>query len=1089
MKKSFQSIKFQLCFLIIFFNFPVIGQSVDYNHQIIRLPSCDSSALFEIILFCDIQSVQNVEVNIDWKDGTDTTFNCVIDQVEMSFMISNPITISHYYQYLTILPSTISINYLNGNPTNIQDAYFETSCDNNGFFNYNGTEIGTELNVFNSWNFPNELPSSAEYIIENNNNIQFTVQADLFYNSISACPSVFPLSISVDSNWLNTGYVWYQDPVIIQDTLTFGLWSDYFSNPVSMMYGVDSINFNYFIISANAVPNLNSSLVDSSYANLNSDFGTLTFYLSRDYLSAPDTSIRIRIDNPNNAFTFNTANLKNPIVGNEYFEFQPKVGDHFLVSFYVEIIDVDSSQLSYGLNYINAYLLNSGNINVSDDSTTFIFNFWEPCLGNNSTTVDLQLTCSSYFYDSIYHYQPTIIKDACQAVPGVQVTIQHPIELSLDTNNLFFNNYSIVNDSTIFMTRDLSQYDFNNMIDLPFYFNGLPISLNNLNFSCSILCTLDTNGIETCGAQLDYNLCNQIDSLNFYTFINFDEESSVIQFTNTLNYLNCNTGDTLHASMQFPIGLSVLSNNLLNAVVNNGILTFDLVGINSFDVIFNINQNLYDQNLFFSLTYNNISDTNNLNNTSQNYYQMPPDYCAQFVNDIIVSTSFNSNLFHVELNNYNYRTICNNVVTQKVVYPSNLVPVTSNLLNPIIFGDTLTFEVPDTSFYTVIFNINQFISGSVDTFNIEFLLMTDTSYFDNIQDSVIVYYPMNLCDSIDVATNSHNAQLIAPTQTGTINVYSNVLNCNGQLQAIFELPNWITPDLSQLIGASYANNLLTVNSISNFGSFNEFSFPVTFPGTTPAGTSVIIPYTLFNVADNSLYNNSDTIYAIVLNSYDPNEKIANLPQLISPDEQDKFLYEIHFQNNGNFPAYNVTVRDTIDANLDLNTFQFLSSQHPCIVTIDSISREVVFHFPNIQLNAYDIDSIASKGQFNYSISELEGISNGITIQNTAYIYFDFNPPIVTNTTSNHNGYLNVEETHLSENLHVWPIPTSTKLFIDGMDNIDELYIISIDGSIIKSKVDFVNDSVDLSMIPSGMYFIKARKGFDIYFEKIIIQSN
>jgi hypothetical protein len=58
-----------------------------------------------------------------------------------------------------------------------------------------------------------------------------------------------------------------------------------------------------------------------------------------------------------------------------------------------------------------------------------------------------------------------------------------------------------------------------------------------------------------------------------------------------------------------------------------------------------------------------------------------------------------------------------------------------------------------------------------------------------------------------------------------------------------------------------------------------------------------------------------------------------------------------------------------------------------------------------------------------------------------------------------------------------------------MDNIDELYIISIDGSIIKSKVDFVNDSVDLSMIPSGMYFIKARKGFDIYFEKIIIQSN
>jgi len=1087
MKKSSQKINFLIGFSFVFFNFHVIGQSFSFNQQLLRSPSCDSSALFELFLVSDIPSIQNVEVNIDWKDGTDTIFNCVLDQNYMGYMISNPINVSHYYEFITTLPSTISIDYLNGTATNVQDSTFEMPCDYNSFFNYTGVEIATELKVFNSWNDPFVLSSYPEYKIENNNGVQLNVQTDVFYYSLGACPSVFPLTVEVDSNWSNTGFTWYQEPLTIQNTLTFGPWSNYFTNPIFWGYGADSSNFDYFLISSNSVPNLNSKLQDSVYTSFYNNSGFMTFYLSRDSLSAPDTSLRIRIDNPNNVFTFNTTNLKNPIYGNEYFEFQPKIGDHFYWNFYVDIINVDSSQLTFGLNYINAYIVNSGNSNVNDDTTTFVIDYWEPCLGNSGTTVDLELNCSSYSYDSIYVYQPTIIKDICQVVPGVEITIQHPVALAPDTAN-FYYNYLILNDSTIFINADLNQYEFYSTIDVPFFFNGLPISSNILNFNTSLSCPLDTNGIESCGTQLDYNSCNQIDTLDFNTFISLVEANSTIQFTNALNYFNCNTSDTLHVSLQIPTGLAVLSNNLLNANVNNGILTFDLVGTSSFDLAFYLTQNLYDQNLLFTLNYNNLSDTNNLNNTSQIYYQMPPDYCSQFVNDINVVASFNYNINKVKLNNYNNRSICNNTVTQKIIFPSNLIPETSTLINPIILGDTLTFEVPDTSFYSVIFNPIQFIPGSVDTFNVEFLLATDSVSYDNFQNNILVYYPLNLCDSIDVTTDYYFSQLIAPTQTGTISVTSEVLNCNGQLQAIFELPNWMTPDLSQLVGASYTNNLLTVNPIDNFGSFIDFSFTVTFPGTIPAGTVVVIPYTLFNSVDNSFSNNSDTIYSTVLNSYDPNEKLTNLPQLISPEVQDKFLYEIHFQNNGNFPAYNIIVRDTIDVNLDLSSFQFLSSKHPCIVTIDSNTREVVFFFPNIQLNAFDVDSLASKGQLSYSISEIAGLSNGITIENTAYIYFDFNPPIVTNTTNNHNGYLNVEEINTDLNLKIWPNPASDILYIDELDKIDELYLCSINGSIIKSKEDFVNDALDVSMIPNGMYFIKARIGNDIYFEKIIIQS-
>ena len=59
-------------------------------------------------------------------------------------------------------------------------------------------------------------------------------------------------------------------------------------------------------------------------------------------------------------------------------------------------------------------------------------------------------------------------------------------------------------------------------------------------------------------------------------------------------------------------------------------------------------------------------------------------------------------------------------------------------------------------------------------------------------------------------------------------------------------------------------------------------------------------------------------------------------------------YVIRFQNTGNATAINVTIRDQIDSNLDLNSFEFISSSHPVDVKIESIS-ELCFRFENINL--------------------------------------------------------------------------------------------------------------------------------------------
>jgi len=61
---------------------------------------------------------------------------------------------------------------------------------------------------------------------------------------------------------------------------------------------------------------------------------------------------------------------------------------------------------------------------------------------------------------------------------------------------------------------------------------------------------------------------------------------------------------------------------------------------------------------------------------------------------------------------------------------------------------------------------------------------------------------------------------------------------------------------------------------------------------------------------------------------------------------------------------------------------------------------VEFSFKNILLPDSTTNEPLSHGFVSYKINQKEGLPENTTIENTAYIYFDFNPPIVTNTTNN-----------------------------------------------------------------------------------------
>lgn len=137
-------------------------------------------------------------------------------------------------------------------------------------------------------------------------------------------------------------------------------------------------------------------------------------------------------------------------------------------------------------------------------------------------------------------------------------------------------------------------------------------------------------------------------------------------------------------------------------------------------------------------------------------------------------------------------------------------------------------------------------------------------------------------------------------------------------------------------------------------------------------------------------------------SYDPNDK------LVSTGFTDGILtagsplmYTIRFQNTGNAPAFDVSILDTLDTHLNAATLIVLATSHPAqLRTTITEERYVEFAFPDINLVDSTTSFAESQGFVTYRIHSRDDLPVGTQIENTAHIYFDQNPPIVTNTTQN-----------------------------------------------------------------------------------------
>lgn len=145
-------------------------------------------------------------------------------------------------------------------------------------------------------------------------------------------------------------------------------------------------------------------------------------------------------------------------------------------------------------------------------------------------------------------------------------------------------------------------------------------------------------------------------------------------------------------------------------------------------------------------------------------------------------------------------------------------------------------------------------------------------------------------------------------------------------------------------------------------------------------------------------DNTVSISDEVRGSHDPNEKEVYPAGPLT--ESDTVLhYTVRFQNDGNAPASLVVVKDSLSPYVDPASVVPGASSHPYRFALSGKGL-MTFTFENINLPDSVHDEPNSKGFVNYTVHTKPNLPIGTEVRNTANIYFDFNPAVVTNTTVN-----------------------------------------------------------------------------------------
>ena len=228
--------------------------------------------------------------------------------------------------------------------------------------------------------------------------------------------------------------------------------------------------------------------------------------------------------------------------------------------------------------------------------------------------------------------------------------------------------------------------------------------------------------------------------------------------------------------------------------------------------------------------------------------------------------------------------------------------------------------------------------------------------------------------------------------------------------------------------------------------------------------------------DANLANNTFSLTQHVVAAYDPNDKMEAHGERIvfadyNPDEE--FTYTIRFENEGNIYAINVRVTDELDAKIDETTVRMVAASHDYQLIREG--NMLTWRFNNINLPVSVPGTTIGHGFITFSVKMKPGIQLGDTVPNKASIYFDTNPPIITNE------FVTLFYDPLSTNdfynqVAIYPNPSNDWVNIQSKAMIVSYTLVDLHGKTLMEKQHIQDTQTRLSLqdLSSGIYLIKIK---------------
>ena len=388
-----------------------------------------------------------------------------------------------------------------------------------------------------------------------------------------------------------------------------------------------------------------------------------------------------------------------------------------------------------------------------------------------------------------------------------------------------------------------------------------------------------------------------------------------------------------------------------------------------------------------------------------------------------------------------------------------------------------------------------------------------------LSENVQYYYPLASCQSNNISINATASSgcVITNNIANIINPINDIHLIRTELNApvpgntytqmlIIENEGTISESNIQ-VGAANDGQLTYTNSSPNLftqtdpiGAPHWFSINSGFPTLSAGATQTIttnynvptnIPLaTTINFYDSASYtppmsnwlndyspwNNVSNYQATVVGSFDPNFKevfpkgVDTLGLIKTSDSV--LTYVIHFENTGTYYAQNIIITDTLDNNLNWNTLRPGYSDYHYTA---QLSENGVLKFTFANINLPQSNSANNTGLVTYSIKLKENLADGTHIRNKAAIYFDYNAPVITNTTLNTiSKYVGIKEVNNSSDIKIYPNPAKDILTIEtNLNKEQRLEIINLIGQTVYSTI--INNTkalINTSAFANGVYILK-----------------